>query len=66
MEKHTFTAGVRGFHYRRFWKPKENERLTCFHEPGNTFDRFAIKTVSKNGATVGHLPKEKLKHGHLS
>ena len=59
MEKHTFTAAVRGYHYyRRFWQPKENEKLICLHEPGNAFDRFAIKTVSENGETVGHLPKE--------
>ena len=59
MEKHTFTAAVRGYHYyRRFWQPKENEKLICLHDPGNTFDRFAIKTVSENGETVGHLPKE--------
>ena len=36
-------------------QPKENKKL---HEPGNAFDRFAIKTVSKNGEIVGHLPKE--------
>lgn len=59
MEVHTFTAAVRGFHYyRRFWKPKENEKLDCMHEPGNVFDRFAIKTVDERGETVGHLPKE--------
>lgn len=59
MEVHTFTAAVRGFHYyRRFWKPKENEKLDCMHEPGNVFDRFAIKTMDERGETVGHLPKE--------
>ena len=46
MEVHIFTAAVRGFHYcRRFWRPKENEKLDCFGEPGNVFDEFAIKTV---------------------
>ena len=59
MEVHTFTAAVRGFHYyRRFWRPKENEKLDCFYEPGNVFDQFAIKTVDERGETVGHLPKE--------
>lgn len=59
MEVHTFTAAVRGFHYyRRFWKPKENEKLDCMHEPGNVFDQFAIKTVDERGEIVGHLPKE--------
>ena len=59
METHSFTAAVRGFHhYRRFWRPKENEKLDCLHEPGNAFDRFAIKTVNEKGEIVGHLPKE--------
>ena len=59
METHSFTAPVRGFHYyRRFWRPKEDEKLDCLHEPGNAFDRFAIKTVNEKGEIVGHLPKE--------
>ena len=59
METHWFTAAVRGFHYyRRFWRPKENEKLDCLPEPGNAFDRFAIKTVNEKGEIVGHLPKE--------
>ena len=30
---YSFTAAERGFHYcRKFWKPKENETLDCFHE----------------------------------
>ena len=59
MEVHTFTAGVRGLHYyHRFWRPKENEKLHCFYEPGNVFDQFAIKTADERGETVGHLPKE--------
>ena len=50
METHSFTAAVRGFHYsRRFWRPKENEKLDCLHEPGNAFDCFAIKTVNEKG-----------------
>ena len=39
-------------------QPKENKKLICLHEPGNAFDRFAIKTVSKDGEIVAHLPKE--------
>ena len=59
MEVHTFTAVERGFHYyRRFWRPKENEKLDCFYEPGNVFDQFAIKTVDERAETVRHLPKE--------
>ena len=59
MEVHTFTAAVRGFrYYRRFWHPKENEKLDCFYEPGNVFDQFPIKSVDERGETVAHLPKE--------
>ena len=55
---YTFTAAVRGYHYyRKTWKPKENE-LRCLHEEGNPYDRFAIKTVTSEGTTVGHLPRE--------
>ena len=57
MKTHSFTAAVRGFHYfRRFWQPKENDKLDCLHEPGNAFDRFAMKTVNEKGEIVGHLP----------
>ena len=59
MEVHTFTAAVRGFHhYRRFWRPKENEKLDCFYKPGNVFDQFAMNTVDERGETMGYLPKE--------
>ena len=30
----------------------ENEKLNCFHEPGNAFDRFAIKTADEKEETV--------------
>ena len=43
-----FESTVRGYHYyRRYWSPIENETLQCFHESGNPFDVFAIKTCSK-------------------
>ena len=59
MESHTFTAAVIGYHYyRRFCRPKENEKLICLYEAGNPLDRFAIKTVNESGEIVGHLPKE--------
>lgn len=55
----TFTAAVRGFHYyQKIWVPEVAEKLKCFHEVNNAFDIFAIKTVSENGITVGHLPRE--------
>ena len=55
-----FTAAVRGFHvFRKIWKPVLNELLDCFHEQGNDFDYFSIKTCEKdNKKTVGHLPRE--------
>ena len=55
---HSFTAAVRNYHYyRRFWKPEEKQKLNCMHELNNPYDRFAIKLVTLNGETVGHLPK---------
>ena len=54
-----FPAAIRGYHfYRSFWRPVESEKLICMHELNNAFDRFAIKTVSQSGSTVGHLPME--------
>ena len=55
-----FTAAVRGFHvFQKMWKPVLNKLLDCFHEQGNNFDYFSIKTCKKdNQKTVGHLPQE--------
>ena len=55
-----FESAVRGYHYyRRYWSPIENETLQCFHESGNPFDVFAIKTCSKGSLQAeGHLPRE--------
>ena len=55
----TFTAAVRGFHYyRRLWRPTDSQKLFCLFEIGNSFDRFAIKTVTEEDQIVGHLPRE--------
>ena len=53
-------AAVRGFHvYRASWQPEENEILECYHEQGNIWDIFAIKTCQSNSVIpVGHLPME--------
>ena len=55
-----FSAAVRGFHYyRKSWLPEPEQTLNCFHEEGNTFDRFAIKVCEKDkNEIVGHLPME--------
>ena len=55
-----FTAAVRGFHVsRKTWKPVLNELLDCFHEQGNDFNYFSIKTCKKDdNEIVGHLPRE--------
>ena len=55
-----FESAVRGYHYyRKYWSPKEHEILNCYHEPGNPFDFFAIKTCSQGSQqSVGHLPRE--------
>ena len=50
---------VRGYHhYRNTWFPQESEALDCYHEFGNTFDIFAIKTCKPNGQIAGYLPRE--------
>ena len=55
-----FENAVRGYHYyRKYWSSKEHETLNCYHEPGNPFDIFAIKTCSHGSLQpVGHLPRE--------
>ena len=56
---YSFTAAVRGFHYyRKFWKPKENEKLDYSHEEHNPFDWSTVKTVTGDGMIVGQLPRE--------
>lgn len=51
-----FFLGI--FYYQRFLQPKENEKITCLHKPGNAFDRFAIKALSENREIVEDLPKK--------
>ena len=55
-----FSAAVRGFQsYRKSWLPELEQTINCFHEEGNTFDRFAIKVCEKDkNEIVGHLPME--------
>ena len=55
-----FESAVRGYHYyRKYRSPKEHKTLNCYHEPGNPFDIFAIKTCSHRSLQpVGHLPRE--------
>ena len=55
-----FGAAVRGFHYyRKSWLPEPEQTLNCFHEEGNTFDRFRIKVCEKDkNEIVGHLLME--------
>ena len=55
-----FSAAVRGFrYYRKSWLPEPEQILNCFHEEGNTFDRFVIKLCEKDkNEIVGHLPME--------
>ena len=52
-----FTAAIRGYHFdKRYWQPKEAERLECLHEIDNPFNVFAIKTVNSDKVITGHLP----------
>ena len=58
-----FSAAVQGFHfYRKSCLPEPEQALNCFHEEGNTFDRFAIKVCEKDkNKIVSHLPMEILR-----
>ena len=54
-----FTAAICGYHlYKRYWQPKQAQRLECLHEVDSPFDVFAIKTVNSNKVIAGHLPRE--------
>ena len=54
-----FTAAIRGYHsYKRYWQPKEAERLECLHKVDNPFDVSAIKTGNSDKVITGHLPRE--------
>ena len=55
-----FTAAVRSFLvFQKTWKPVLKELLDCFHEQGNDFDYFSIKTCKKDDSKkVGHPPRE--------
>ena len=46
------------FWQKRYWQPKEAERLECLHEVDNPFDVLAIKTVNSDKVITGHLPCE--------
>ena len=55
----SYTAAVRVYHhYKQLWKPIRNEELCSLHEKFSFYDSFAVKTVSKNGNTVGHFPRQ--------
>ena len=49
---------MRFHYYRKYWKPKEEELLSCSHEFGSSFYVFAIQTCIDEGNSVGHPPQE--------
>ena len=55
-----FESAVQGYqYYCKFWSPTKNEVLKCFHERGNPFDIFAIKTwLNGNPEADSYLPCE--------
>ena len=53
-----FSLAVRGYHHYRIIFPQESEVLDCYHDFGNTFDMFTIKTSTSNGQFVEYLSKE--------
>ena len=66
FETVSFQSAIRGYHfYRNVWQPQKSEILACYHEYGNIYDMFAIKTCRTNSedgteteSVVGHLPIE--------
>lgn len=53
-----FDKAIRAFHYfKKFWKPKLNEKLDCSHEADILFDIFAAQTCSGNETALGPYPR---------
>jgi len=54
---------VPGVYYRtldeisRIENLQEGEELVLFREPGNSYDRNAIKVMTKDGYVIGYIPK---------
>ena len=43
MELFTVSACIRGFHvYSAIWKPQQGENLSCYQEPKNMYDMYAV------------------------
>ena len=56
-EEFVTNSMVRGYHtYQDVWTPVVGEHLQCIREGDNAEDRYAI-AVTKDGVTVGHLPR---------
>ena len=56
-EEFEISSSVRGYHvYKHIWTALIGEELPCSREPNNSSDRYTVG-VLKDGAVVGHLPK---------
>ena len=52
---------VCGYHvYKDRWAVAVGELLTCFREPTNASDRYAVAVI-KDRTTIGHLPRKMCK-----
>ena len=53
----TMDLCIRGFHiYKDVWEPTE-ELLTCFREPSNVHDPYAVSMKTRESVIVGHVPR---------
>ena len=58
MEEARFECCVQGYHvYSEIWEAVLGEPLSCWREPTNVSDRYAV-AVLKDDVTVGHLPRK--------
>ena len=54
-----FTAAVKDFHlFLSKWIPREEEKLTCYHEKNSVFDVYTMKVVTEINQFVDHFPRE--------
>ena len=58
MAEHRMELCIRGYHiYKDIWLAENDQILSCQREIRNRKDPYAV-AVTKDGATVGHLPRK--------
>ena len=51
-------SSLRGYHAYKKVEVNVGDVLHCKKEPKNTHDKYAVKIVTADGNTVGHVPVE--------